>query len=47
MTATKASLVHPSYKTKYRVTNWREHETGLRGVSSVAGCACEIPTPEE
>ena len=23
------SLVHPKYKTRYRVTNWREYERGL------------------
>ena len=23
------SLVHPRFKTRYRVTNWREHERGL------------------
>lgn len=26
----KSSYVHPPYKTKYRVENWREYEKGLR-----------------
>ncbi len=26
----KSSRVHPPYKTKYRVGNWREYEAGLR-----------------
>ncbi len=26
----KSSRVHPPYKTKYRVDNWREYEAGLR-----------------
>ena len=26
----KSSRVHPPYKTKYHVGNWREHEAGLR-----------------
>ena len=30
MTAHKSSLVHPKYKTKYRVGNWKEYERGLR-----------------
>ena len=30
MTAHKSSLVHPKYKTKYRIRNWREYERGLR-----------------
>ncbi len=30
MTAHKSSLVHPKYKTKYRVGNWNEYERGLR-----------------
>ena len=28
MPAVKSSLVHPSYKTEYRVRNWREYEQG-------------------
>ena len=30
MTAHKSSLVHPKYKTKYRVGTWKEYERGLR-----------------
>jgi hypothetical protein len=30
MPAVKSSLVHPAYKTEYRVRNWREYERGLR-----------------
>ncbi len=30
MAARKSSRVHRKYKTKYRVTNWREYERGLR-----------------
>ncbi len=30
MSAPKSSLIHPPYKTKYRVGNWREYEQGLR-----------------
>ncbi len=30
MTARTSSRVHPKYKTKYRVRNWREYERGLR-----------------
>lgn len=30
MAARTSSLVHPKYKTKYRVKNWREYERGLR-----------------
>ncbi len=30
MPAVKSSLVHPAYKTEYRVRNWREYEHGLR-----------------
>ena len=30
MPAVKSSLVHPRYKTEYRVRNWREYEQGLR-----------------
>ena len=26
----KSSYVHPPYKTKYRVENWKEYEKGLR-----------------
>jgi len=31
----KRSMVHPTYKTKYRVTNWPEYDRALvrRGVS--------------
>jgi hypothetical protein len=35
MTAAKPSLVHPPYKTKYRVENWREYEAGLRARGDV------------
>ena len=30
MPAVKSSLIHPRYKTEYRVRNWREYEQGLR-----------------
>ena len=30
MAARTSSLVHPKYKTKYSVSNWREYEQGLR-----------------
>ena len=30
MAARSSSLVHPKYKTKYLVTNWKEYEQGLR-----------------
>ncbi len=30
MAARKSSEVKRKYKTKYRVTNWREYERGLR-----------------
>ena len=30
MAARKSTRVHRKYKTKYRVTNWREYESGLR-----------------
>ena len=30
MAARKSSRVNREYKTKYRVTNWREYERGLR-----------------
>ncbi len=30
MPAVKSSVVHPRYKTEYRVRNWREYEQGLR-----------------
>ena len=29
MPAVKSSLIHPAYKTEYRVRNWREYEQGL------------------
>jgi hypothetical protein len=35
MPAVKSSLVHPRYKTEYRVTNWREYERGLRARGDV------------
>ena len=30
MAARKSSRVHPNFKTKYRVTNWKDYEAGLR-----------------
>ena len=30
MAARKSTRLHRKYKTKYRVTNWREYERGLR-----------------
>ena len=30
MAARKSSRVHPDHKTKYRITNWRDYEAGLR-----------------
>ena len=35
MPAVKSSLVHPAYKTEYRVRNWREYEQGLRSRGDV------------
>ncbi len=35
MTARTSSLVHPKYKTKYSVGNWREYEQGLRSRGDV------------
>ena len=35
MPAVKTSLVHPRYKTEYRVRNWREYERGLRARGDV------------
>ena len=35
MPAVKSSLVHPRYKTEYRVRNWREYERGLRARGDV------------
>ncbi len=35
MTARTSSLVHPKYKTKYSVGNWREYERGLRARGDV------------
>ncbi len=35
MPAVKSSLVHPRYKTEYRVRNWREYEDGLRARGDV------------
>ena len=35
MGAVKSSLVHPRYKTEYRVRNWREYEQGLRARGDV------------
>ena len=51
MTAHKSSLVHPRYKTKYRVGNWREYERGLRRRGDLtiwfaeAAFAARIPPP--
>ena len=38
MPAVKSSLVHPRYKTEYRVRNWREYEKGLRSRGDVTIC---------
>ena len=35
MAARTSSLVHPKYKTKYSVGNWREYEQGLRSRGDV------------
>ncbi len=35
MVAMRSSLVHPRYKTEYRVRNWREYERGLRARGDV------------
>lgn len=35
MSAAKSSLVHPKYKTSYRVENWPEYEAGLRARGDV------------
>jgi len=49
MATHKPSLVHPTYKTKYRVGNWSEYERGLRGRGDVTiwftGEAIEAWTP--
>ncbi len=36
MAARKSSRVNRKYKTKYRVTNWREYERGLRSHGDIA-----------
>ena len=35
MPALKSSLIHPAYKTEYRVRNWHEYEEGLRARGDV------------
>ena len=35
MATMRSSLVHPRYKTEYRVRNWREYERGLRARGDV------------
>jgi len=35
MSGVTSSLVHPRYKTEYRVRNWREYEQGLRARGDV------------
>ncbi len=35
MPAVRSSLVHPRYKTEYRVRNWREYDQGLRARGDV------------
>ncbi len=35
MAGMRSSLVHPRYKTEYRVRNWREYERGLRARGDV------------
>ena len=35
VSALKSSRIHPPYKTKYRVRNWREYERGLRSRGDV------------
>ena len=35
MSTLKSSRIHPPYKTKYRVRNWREYERGLRSRGDV------------
>ena len=49
MTAAKAGRVHSSYKTKSRVTDWREYEAGLRARGDVtiwfSGAAVQAWTP--
>ena len=39
MAARKSSRVNRKYKTKYRVTNWREYERGLRSRGDHRSCA--------
>ena len=36
MAARKSTRVNRNYKTKYRVTNWREYERGLRGRGDIS-----------
>jgi len=31
----KSSYIHPPYKTKYKVENWRDYEKGLRDRGAV------------
>ncbi len=35
MPRVSSSLVHPRFKTEYRVRNWREYERGLRARGDV------------
>jgi len=44
MPAVKSSLVHPRYKTEYRVRNWRQYEQGLRSRGDVTICFSEEVT---
>ncbi len=45
MAARKSTRVNRKYKTKYRVTNWREYERGLRSRGDITDEAREAWTP--
>ena len=44
MSTLKSSLVHPPYKTKYRVKDWRQYERGLRSRGDVERASL-LPQP--
>ena len=46
MPAVKPSLVHPAYKTEYRVRNWRQHEQGPRSRGDVTTWFSEEATAD-
>ena len=44
MAARKSSRVHPNFKTKYRVTNRKDYEAGLRRRGDLTVCAALKPS---